>query len=150
MSSDPIHFIFQSLIGEWSIQRTIHSFQGNLLGTFTGKALYKESSPFLLHYHEEGCLHSEQCESCAFKDYYFLYNKGIEIYFDPKLTRLFHVMEFEVGDGYPYQVKGIHYCGEDVYSMSYVFISKKEYEVMVFVKGPRKNYRISSNIIKFN
>lgn len=141
--------IFQSLIGEWSLQRTIHSFQGNLLGTFTGKALYKESSPLLLHYREEGCLQSRQCESCAFKDYYFLYNQGIEIYFDPKLTRLFHSMEFEASNGYPYQARGIHYCVEDVYTMSYIFTSLKEYRAIVSVKGPRKNYIITSDVRKY-
>ncbi len=142
--------IFQSLIGGWSIQRTIRSSEGTLLGTFTGKALYKEISPHLLHYREEGLLHSEQCKSCAFREYYFLYDEDIKIYFDLKLTRLFHKMECEISDTYPFYASGVHHCGEDVYNMSYVFISQKEYTTTVSVKGPRKNYLITSVFLKLS
>ena len=144
MTSESPHLIFQSLLGKWSLHRTIYSFQGDLLGTFTGKALYKEASPHLLHYREEGLLHSDQCESCAFKDYYFLYKEGIEVYFDFKLSRPFHKMEFKEENTYPFHAKGLHHCGEDIYSMEYLFTSKDEYVTTVSVKGPRKNYIITS------
>ncbi|MBS0627069.1 MAG: hypothetical protein JSS09_02535 [Verrucomicrobia bacterium] len=143
-----LELIFQSLIGGWSIERNIHSFEGNLLGTFVGKALYKEISPHLLHYREEGLLHSEQCKSCAFKEYYFVYDGEIKIYFDLKLARLFHKMEYEVSDTYPFYAKGVHYCGNDVYDMSYVFTSKQEYTTTISVKGPRKSYLIQSVFLK--
>ncbi|MES2198600.1 MAG: DUF6314 family protein [Chlamydiota bacterium] len=148
MTLESILSIFDSLPGTWSIQRTIYSFQNELLGTFTGKALYKESSTHLLHYREEGLLHRDGCESCAFKDYYYSYKEGIEIYFDFKLTRLFHKMEFELGDNFPFQARGVHHCGEDLYDMSYTFISKEEYRTTVSVKGPRKNYIINSALKK--
>lgn len=138
--------MIQSLLGEWSLQRTIYSFGGDLLGTFAGRALYKEMSPHLLHYREEGVLNNQQCESCAFKDYYFLYKEGVEVYFDLKLSRFFHKMEFNEGNTYPFYAKGIHHCGEDIYSIEYAFISEDEYKTAVSVKGPRKNYIITSGL----
>lgn len=136
--------IFHSLRGEWSIERTIYSFQGDFLGSFIGKALYKEIAPNLLHYREEGVLRREECESCAFKDYYYFYDKGISIFFDRDLTRLFYEMQFESERSYPVCGKGIHHCKEDVYTMSYTFFSEKEYSTKVSVMGPRKNYDINS------
>lgn len=137
--------IFYALLGEWSIQRAIHSFQGDFLGTFSGKALYKAISPQLLHYREEGMFYREQSRLCTFKDYYFLYNEGIKIYFDLELTRLFYAMEFQSQDAYPFQAGGMHYCGEDTYQMHYIFNSKEEHTITVSVNGPRKNYVITSN-----
>jgi hypothetical protein len=140
---------FQSLAGKWSIQRTINSSHSDLLGTFTGEALYKKSSDLLLHYREEGLLERAQCESsCAFREYYFFYNKEIEVYFDAKLTRLFHKIELKLEERYPLKAEAKHYCGEDVYNMAYTFVSEREYRTIVSVKGPRKDYVINSTYNK--
>src|SRR5690349_4576214 len=94
MIPDLIEELFHSLKGEWTLERGIYSFEGEALGSFSGKASYKEISPSLLHYREEGLLRSLGCESCAFREYYFHYNKDLSIYFDARLERLFYALEF--------------------------------------------------------
>lgn len=149
MNNQKIHFLFSSLEGSWVLERTIVSFEGTVLGTYLGKATYKPTSnPNLLHYREEGQLKMQDSTSCAFKDYYFLYKDGIELYFDSNLTQFFYKMEFLELERGILQSKGIHYCGKDVYKATFTFNSSSVYMSEFIVEGPRKNYIIKSEFRK--
>ena len=131
--------IFKALEGKWNFHRTISNY-----GIIEGAATFKKSAiePHLLHYREEGVLKREDGEHFqVYRDYLYRYkNDRISVFFAEKTERLFHVLEFRDAT----TAVARHICSSDVYDATYKFRLEDEFELSYRVKGPKKDYSITT------
>lgn len=132
--------IFNSLIGNWNIDRVIKPG-----GVFKGHAVFNEVSGNELLYQELGVLTLDNGEvlTDVQKSYSYKYEDGkISIYFNDGVYKgkLFHQLEFN-GKA---QASALHECPPDNYKSFYDFISSDEFIIEHKVKGAQKDYFSSS------
>ncbi len=122
----------------WEIERSINDLSGKLLTSFQGKLVFTSSGDKSYLYEEVGRLQSEDSKIEVSKKYYFKeINNTLEVYFED--LRLFYKLDMIE---YPY-FKVEHICLSDIYTGRFEFMSSK-WKTMWLVRGPNKNYTISS------
>ncbi|MEM9280103.1 MAG: DUF6314 family protein [Pseudomonadota bacterium] len=130
---------FDSLVGEWSILRTVSSgekLQGKLLLAFLDNSSYLVSETGELRM-SDGNLIS------ASRQWIWRYENGnLLIYFDEEPPRLYHQMVPVLRAG-AWHGQGDHDCPPDAYVGEYLFSANKII-VKQDVMGPKKDYQIVS------
>ena len=132
--------IFNALIGEWKLNRTITPG-----GTFEGTAVFEKKSDTVLEYTEIGVLKTDAgYESEAKRSYEWRLEGGdIVIYFNDGATKgqRFHALNFTEGA----DAAADHWCDPDQYDSEYSFADMPNgFTAKHDVKGPRKDYRTLS------
>jgi hypothetical protein len=132
--------IFQSLEGSWRFHRVISN-----AGRIEGRAVFTRSKD-ILRYREDGLFFRKDKETLkVFREYDYLYNREkdqICVYFTEEPKRLFHTLEFY--HNLPITAKATHLCQCDTYEALYEFTSSDEFTLAYCVKGPKKDYSITT------
>lgn len=130
--------------GRWSITRTIDDAFSQSKVEFAGECIF-EPKDGVLDYLETGTLHLESgAEFLATRKYLWRQGDGvIEVSFED--GRLFHKIDCA-------QVASmdIHICGDDTYQVAYDFALWPNWTAVWNVKGPRKDYRMSSDHVRLD
>jgi len=125
--------LYDTLRGNWSVNRVINDRKGNQNGSFTGTAGFSGPDSTLL-YIEDGTLAIAGSTLRAQRRYHWVCEGNTaEVSYDD--GRFFH--RFAVIDG---SATAEHLCGEDLYRASYAFRSASDWQVTWRVTGPRKDY----------
>jgi len=136
----PFEIYFKSLAGSWTLKREIST--GEI---FIGKAVFESTSSTVFLMREEGdlTLSNGQVIQASRNWYWHLVNaNSLEITYDEARVEDYHLIEFSKDDT---SWNGIahHLCGADHYSGEYKF-SEESFEIIQTVKGPKKDYIVSS------
>ena len=165
--------LFQNMLGEWTLNRTIKSKLSNYpSGVFRGTARItpKESSNKIYDleclYEEEGTLTTEQGISLrGSRRYVYRYQEKTDTisawFVKPEsksvVDYLFHEVKFKTPDQMRYsknkgkvtKAQGHHLCIDDDYDAEYEFISKSEtlekWSIKYQVVGPKKDYTLNAS-----
>ncbi len=132
--------VFQSLIGDWTLSRTLKPD----IGTMTGTARFRELEPNLLHYREDGHLelatgHVGQ----AYREYHYcLKDEQIHVCFvEPgAFGRVLHTLRLAESPEKTVEVADVHVCNEDSYAGRYRFEMPDRFTIEMTVLGPTKDY----------
>jgi hypothetical protein len=133
--------LFHSLAGEWRLSRAIPG-----QGTMTGVARFREVEPGVLRYREQGRLRlSSGAALDVWRDYDYVLESGLIRVAFPSGETL-HVLRVaaEPGGEWPLVATDVHLCGLDTYDGEYRFESESRITVRMRVRGPSKDYRIST------
>lgn len=136
-----IAHIFHGFEGSWKFHRVI-STQGNAEGIaqFTPRKADKDC----LDYREDGTFYANNGKTYKiFREYLYRLEKDtISVYFAEKPPRLMHTLEFI----FPTlkSAKALHQCDCDLYEGFYEFDFPEAFNLSYSVKGPKKNYTIST------
>lgn len=135
--------IFHHMPGVWTFQRVISGF-----GNVQGQAFFKKlGEANTLTYREEGVLTALSGQvNNVYRNYIYRYENGqISVYFED--NRPFHTLQFSQSH-YPASATARHHCGCDVYDAVYTFFSEGKFKLYYAVKGPKKDYTITTDFIK--
>lgn len=138
-----ISHVFHHMPGVWNFQRVISDF-----GKIQGQACFKKlTETTSLAYREEGVLTALSGQvSSVYRNYIYRYENGqISVYFED--NRPFHTLHFSQNH-YPASASGRHHCGCDVYDAVYTFFSEGNFKLFYAVKGPKKDYTITTDFTK--
>jgi len=138
-----ISHIFQHMPGAWNFQRVISGF-----GTVQGTAIFRKlTEANTLAYREEGILTALNGQiNKVYREYIYRYDNGqISVYFEDK--RPFHTLQFTQND-FPLSASAGHLCKCDMYDGVYTFFSEKNFKLYYSVKGPKKDYTITTEFSK--
>ncbi|MEM7618568.1 MAG: DUF6314 family protein [Pseudomonadota bacterium] len=132
--------LFVFFIGEWSLLREIDPH-----GSFEGTATFTPINDNTLQYEEQGVLQLKEGHTLDDVTKRYLYkfeDEVLFIYFDdgPDKGRLFHQLEFD-DQGL---ATATHDCPPDVYQTKMHLKSSDAFKIIHDVKGPRKDYKITS------
>jgi hypothetical protein len=144
--------IFRSLHeSKWTFERTLTGQPSN--GIVHGQAQFHYSNHDELLYKEQGKLIlSSQIPLDITQKYLYVYDKSqdlLTVYFvdeNNKRTSIFHTIHFQSKQTseFGWIANGEHLCGQDHYSVSYLFafngIDLVRFEITYQVKGPAKDY----------
>ncbi len=115
-------------------------------GRFCGMATFTALDVHTLAYHEEGiaAFYGGATLPC-YRDYTFrLEAEQIAVYFDDPSFRLFHRLRPCMSAGAALRARAHHRCGQDDYWSTYTFNTRRNFLLQHRVKGPRKNYLMST------
>jgi len=125
--------LYDTLRGNWNINRVIDDRHADQQAFFTGHASFEEAD-LLLMYGEDGELSIGSTKMRASRRYiWLLEGENIKVSYENGLP--FH--EFKVSDG---KAKAKHLCGDDIYYAEYSFYLQDSWRVIWTVNGPRKDY----------
>lgn len=132
--------LFLFFAGEWSLSREIDPH-----GSFEGSAMFTQIDDNTLQYEEQGVLQLKEGYTLDDVTKRYLYkfeDEVLVIYFDdgPDKGKLFHRLEFDEQG----LALATHDCPPDVYQAKMHLKSSDAFEIIYDVKGPRKNYKITS------
>lgn len=133
--------IFDSMIGIWSLTRNL-----GRLGQFKGVARFVLVEDNSILYREDITLNIERgnYKVAGCKEYKYVYEGGgiTKFFVEEAISdRIFYRLSFS-GDFCGAQ--GCHVCGQDIYKAQYEFNSDDYFKIIYEVKGPYKDYIISS------
>ena len=140
--------IFGLMKGCWKVSRKIQEPQKNWV-TGEGKARFEAISndPKVLLYKEELQILTNSEKFDVSKEYVFRYLENkISVFFKEKPERFFYSLEFQQPSN---EVKVItaqaeHLCIKDLYKAQYKFFDDNKFELIYQVKGPKKNYLMTT------
>jgi len=125
--------LYDTLRGNWSVNRVIDDRKGDQKGTFTGTAHFAGVNGTLL-YTEEGHLSFAGTLMRAERRYHWLCEgQTADVSYED--GSFFH--RLTVLDGL---ATAEHQCGEDLYRATYAFQSANDWQVTWRGSGPRKDY----------
>lgn len=125
--------LYDTLCGNWSVNRAIDDRTALQQGTFAGTAQFS-GEDHTLHYREEGSLSFAGTQMRAERRYrWHCDGNQADVFYED--GTLFH--QFAVTDG---TASAEHLCGQDLYRGDYTFRSADTWEVTWRVSGPRKDY----------
>ena len=129
--------VFKNLEGTWSFVRTFPQ------GMAQGIAHFTANAPNEHHYKEEGTLVINGSEHKMYREYiYLLEGDTICTYFKETPPRLFQCLKREKDSKF---ASGEHACKQDKYVGEYEFKSKQEFIQKQIVRGPKKDYTITTH-----
>lgn len=130
--------IFSFLKGPWTFSRAVTGYPNQ--GRIEGTAFFQETQPGTLHYNEEGKLTLDTGPVLdAGQKYTYRLENG-QIIVDYSDGRPFHVLDFSSSK----EACGEHLCGQDFYKAAYDFEGPDAFTVKWDVKGPQKDYTITT------
>lgn len=136
----PFETYFKSLAGSWKLKREISTGE-----TLHGKAVFESISNTAFLMCEEGdlTLPNGQIIQASRNWYWHLVNTDtLEITYDEALIEDYHLIQLSkvdtslIGSAH-------HLCGADHYSGDYQFLENR-FEIIQTIKGPKKDYTVSS------
>ena len=138
--------LLDGLAGRWSLQRIVEGKETNQ-GSMQGVATFRRLESGLMAYREEGRLllpggHSFE----AFRDYLYARQPGgFAVFFPETPPRLFH--EIRLSTEAPGTLTGAaaHLCGADHYATRYAFQPDGSFVIHHDVRGPRKDYAMTTH-----
>ncbi|GFE52338.1 hypothetical protein So717_40910 [Roseobacter cerasinus] len=119
-------------IGRWRLTRQIRH-TGGAQAEFAGHAVWQPEAQELI-YHETGLLQMPGSQPMQAERKY-LWREGLCVYFDD--GRFFHQVPARGGNAE-------HWCDPDTYSVRYDFADWPAFSTAWTVRGPRKDYEMSS------
>lgn len=136
--------IFKTLLDTWELSRSIEPH-----GSFLGHAVFFQVDDRTLSYQEMGEMTLSEghvLDDVQKRYIYKLEDDAIAVYFDdgPDKGKLFHRLKFDE-NGF---AEAHHDCPPDTYHTKMQIKSAEEFEIEHVVKGPRKDYKISSHYKK--
>ncbi len=129
----------EAFAGRWRLRREIEDFAAGHLARFTGTAVFSPEEGGALALTEEGTLRLPGAAPLkASRRYLWRPGQGgaIEILFED--GRPFHV----IAPGLKPEAE--HLCPPDLYRVAYDFTAWPDWRAVWRVKGPRKDYRMTS------
>lgn len=143
--------LFESLRGTWQLQRHLGT-QGHMQGV----AYFRPYGEGILHYQEEGKATLGPGNTfAAHREYAYVYDQGTiaVCFWDKKQqqpARLLHPLQFYIPQATdpPLMATGTHKCADDRYQAHYRFVNPKQFRLTYQVKGPRKDYVLTSYFSK--
>lgn len=127
-----------NFLGPWNIKRSI---SGSQSGLFTGTAQFSDAGKDRLYYEEQGFLSlpNSRPAFCRRSYWYkFCTDDLVQVLFSD--NRPFLMLNFNQ----EFTAKGQHACGLDCYHAHYYFKSENRLFIEFQVKGPEKDYLITS------
>lgn len=138
--------VFHKLMGTWEVKRQVY---GSSKGIFEGQARFFLINSLVLHYREEGLMYTKDQTFSAYREYFYvLEEEAIAIYFDREKKNLFHRVSFSTDRTEEVTGSGMHFCKDDLYLSSYRFALPNQFAITHKVKGPKKEYAISTSYRK--
>jgi hypothetical protein len=145
--------VLDGLTGAWALERVIAGApKGSMpmgsmpMGSMRGSATFRRLDSGLIAYREEGRLQLPGGEAFeAFRDY--LYDRvpaGFAVSFAETPPRLFHEIRLRAEAGGALVGVAEHLCGRDHYATRYAFQPDGRFAVHHDVRGPRKDYAITT------
>lgn len=130
----------EGLLGEWRFERTIRG-----QGCMTGVAVLEPMGDGRVEYRESGELRLDDGQRLRGEQRYVYerLKQGFAVRFDGT-GELFHRVMFAGAEGGVWKARAEHRCKADVYVSEYVFRGDGTFEVEHVVRGPRKNYVITT------
>lgn len=144
--SDPVLQLFE---GRWTLTRQIADHWGGQSGHLEGQAHFRTTAiPRQLAYDEEGILMMPgQPAIKATRTYFWsasdVDSTRIDIHFSD--GRFFHSLHPQ-----KHRDEAEHLCANDLYKVRYLFENKDKWLAIWSVKGPRKNYNMTSLYIRIS
>ncbi len=139
MSQQFVTDIFNFLIGEWTLHRTITPG-----GVFVGQGVFEPSAQDIILYHEDGLLTLDNGTVLEpTKKYRWRLEQGIIcVHFDDGVTKgeLFQTLDFTNA----HVAQASHFCAPDDYVSEYHFVNRDYFEITHRVSGPKKSYTAQS------
>jgi len=135
---------FKSLEGSWNLDRKIST--GEIL---SGRAVFEPVSDTVFLLREEGYLTlSNGRVIVASRNWYWHLSKKqtLEITYDEARKQDYHLVELK-NDSSIWVGTAEHLCGDDLYAGHYRFFENR-FEVTQAIKGPNKDYSVSSHYSK--
>lgn len=133
--------IFRNLIGAWNISREIENF-----GRASGVATFAYAEVNTINYREDLKVEPFKADSYeAFREYIYKYIKEedkIIMYF--KDLQMFSELE-TCGES---KLSGEHVCSKDNYKVIFDFLNEDKFVVLYDVKGPEKDYKMTTTYIR--
>jgi hypothetical protein len=136
--------IFDSLEGAWQLDRVISNY-----GVADGLAMFNRSSVNYLAYREDVKLKQNESSLVydAFREYTYFYDESQDkIQQSFKDGSLFCELKFT--DNNNSTAAGEHQCSLDLYSAHYNFYDENNFTLSYKVKGPEKDYLITTRYVK--
>jgi hypothetical protein len=127
----------QWLIGSWSLYKEISDFFINREGAFTGKALFKPTSPFRIQYWEEGELSYGNYRGFATQEYMYTFHSPHTASIYRTKQDFFYDLDLREGS-----CKVEHLCGADLYKGYIMVESDNIWKIFWDIKGPRKKLKM--------
>lgn len=139
MPNITIKHFFENLPGKWQLTREISS---NMQAQ--GIAIFEPVNNNLIHYKETGIF--DKTYSFSREYFYVLHEekKLIKIFFNKELNNLF-VKISDITDKNSFYS---HLCDNDVYKYQIQYLNDKKFIAKCLVRGPKKNYTITTNFQK--
>lgn len=135
--------VFQSLRGSWDIKRRITPG-----GVFTGVGVFEAINDDQYIYTETGDMFLDNgTQINAYRAYTYLFENGkISVYFQDGADKgsLFHTLDINENG----QAIASHQCLEDHYASKYHFEMPEKFTVEHKVKGPKKDYILTTKLAK--
>ena len=133
--------MLRRLIGRWSLERTIDG-QASMRGT----AGFEPTADDWIEYREEGELRlaNGQRFDAERRYRYSELAGGFAVFFAETPARLFHEVTLERRPGSVLAGHASHLCARDHYRSEYLFAPDDSFSVRHEVRGPRKEYTIST------
>ncbi len=137
--------------GFWRFDRRVASFAGRPLGNLgkaQGQAVFVSKGPLLLAYREEGQHNALGLD--FFRHYtYALVGEEIHVLYGdgPQAGQLYQRLTFDAAKNQLIS-KEEHLCGADCYSSLYAFSDDDRFTLETTVRGPRKDYTLSTEFTR--
>jgi hypothetical protein len=137
----PACAVLGQLTGRWALERSIDG-----QGSMRGEASFEPASDDWVHYGEEGELRLENGQRfVATRRYrYRGLPAGFAVFFSETPGRLFHQVSLVRGSDGELRGAARHRCARDLYVTDYLFAPDGQFCVRHRVRGPRKDFTIST------
>jgi hypothetical protein len=137
----PACAVLGRLTGRWVLERSIDG-----QGSMRGEASFEPTSGDWVHYGEEGELRLENGQRfVATRRYrYRGLPDGFAVFFCAAPGRLFHQVSLMRGSDGGLRGEARHLCAHDLYLTDYLFTPDGQFRVRHKVRGPRKDFTIST------
>jgi Family of unknown function (DUF6314) len=139
----PVPNAVQFLRGRWRVERRLTDHVTGTTGTFDGAAVFAESAPATLEYHEQGELRfgTYRGEASRRLTYRGRPDGTADVYFDDGRD-FYHL------DPRPGRWQGEHPCGRDHYTLAAARLGAGTFRERWQVRGPDKDYEITTTLIR--
>lgn len=139
----PVPDLRSFLTGRWRIARRISDARLGIAGRLTGYATFTPSSDGLIH-EEMGELRFGGYRGSATRRYQLMIGHASACEVRHADGSLFHHLDLASG-----RAEILHRCGCDIYQGHYRVLHGDRFAVTWQVKGPRKQYRLSTVHVRF-